>query len=190
MISLNLPIEGLANLTTGQIVIGALLLAAVMLFAFAALLGRFTGLSGSAEVIASDTGQHRVKLIEDPKHKIRGKPDYIQIERVGLRKKIVPVELKPSRKSETLYEGDAMQVIAYLILLKKQYGRRVANFGRVKYANKTFVVEYTPEAVRRCLEIVERIREARRLPCVERNHNSPRRCLACSVREACNQRLV
>lgn len=146
--------------------------AALGIFVLAALLfwvsGRIeasTGLGSNAEIVASDTGQNRVELIEDKRLGLRGQPDYILRERVGLlrRWKLVPVELKPTRKRRTLYESDELQLVAYMVLMRSRYGRRFAGYGYVRYQDQTFTIRLTREREARLLATANAVREARRL---------------------------
>lgn len=166
--------------------------AGVVLLWLSLVLRGMTGLSSNAKVVASDTGQQRVKKLYDPTHGITGKPDYIREERVGLlrRKKYVPVEVKPSRRGRRLHEGDEMQLVAYLLLLRANYGRRAANYGYVRYKDATFRVKLTDDRVRRCLMYVEAIRHSRVATDVQRSHNDRVRCLRCGLREVCGQSLA
>lgn len=151
-----------------------------------------TGLSSGADVLASDTGQDRVELIRDPKTGLVGQPDFLLEERSGLflRKKVVPVEVKPSRVSDQLYDSDQMQAVVYMLLVRAKYGRRFAGYSYVRYKERTFRVELTDLMERKCLMYANGVREARHSDNVHRSHEQPARCKACSVREACGEALA
>lgn len=168
-----------------------LVLAIAVLWLSSVLQGR-TGLSSSAEIVASDTGQNRVELIEDPGTGLRGQPDYVLQERVGIfrRKKLVPVELKPTRKGRTLHESDEMQIVVYMLLMRARYGRRFAGYGHVRYKDETFTVRLTRERENRCLSYAEGVRQARVADNVDRNHDVEPRCGYCALRDVCDQALA
>jgi CRISPR/Cas system-associated exonuclease Cas4 (RecB family) len=153
-------------------------------------LGGRTGLPGHAEILASDTGQNRVQKIYDPESGLVGQPDYILRERVGFRRRLVPAELKPSRKGDELHEGDEMQITVYMILMRREYGRDFAGFGYVRYKDKTFKVHLTRERELRCLRYAQLVREARRDPGVRRSHSVRGRCAQCSHVGVCSDRLT
>lgn len=151
-----------------------------------------TGLSSSAEILASDTGQNRVELIRDSETGLLGQPDFLIEERVGLlrRKKVVPVEVKPSRASDQLYDSDKMQAVVYMLLVQAKYGNRFAGYSYVRYKEHTFRVELTDLMKRKCLMYANGVREARQSQNVHRSHEQAGRCRACSVREACGEALA
>lgn len=155
-----LPLTALLGLLA--LVTGILALA---LYSIATRLEERTGLDSTARVAASDTGQGRVARLEDKRLGMRGQPDYILQERVGLlrRWKVVPVEVKPTRRRRTLYEGDEMQIVSYMLLARRIYGRKFAGYGYVRYHNRTFKVQLTREREKRCLSYANLVREARRL---------------------------
>lgn len=168
-----------------------MLMAGLALWASSALQAR-TGLSSSAEILASDTGQERVELIRDPETGLVGQPDFLIEERVGLfrRKKIVPVEVKPSRESDQLYDSDQMQAVVYMLLVQAKYGNRFAGYSYVRYKERTFRVELTDLLRRKCLMYANGVREARQSQNVHRSHEQAGRCRGCSVRDACGEALV
>lgn len=169
----------------------ALLIGLGMLFLWlSSLLESSTGLSSSAEVLASDTSQNRVKTLKDPKTGLMGKPDYLLQERVFFQKKIVPVELKPTRQSRALYPSDEMQLVAYMILCRAAYGSKFAGYGYVRYAEATFRVDLTRKLEQRCIQLIEEVRAARCAEDVPRNHDSSARCGRCPYRFECPDSLA
>lgn len=170
-------------------VLAALLAIAVVVFAARA--RRRTGFvvagPGEGAIVASDTGAVAPILFRDPVLGIRGKPDYILEESDG---RLLPVEVKPTRRSARLYESDRIQLAAYLIALRSNVGSRAAPFGYVRYASRTFEVALTSELEREVRAIVDAIRMGRRLPMLRRDHRSSARCAACAVRVHCDESLT
>lgn len=164
----------------------------LLLLWFSSLLRGTTGLSSKVRVVASDTGQGRVKKLYDPETGLVGQPDYIIEERCGFlrRRKYVPVEVKPSRRGTELHESDEMQLVVYLLVLRANYGRRAADYGYVRYKQATFRVKLTPDRVRRCLMYVEAVRRNRAAANVDRSHEDRVRCLRCGFRKMCGQNLA
>lgn len=170
-------------------VLAALLAVAIVVFAARA--RRRTGFEfagpGEGGIVASDTGVCAPILLRDPVLGIRGKPDYILEDR---ERRLLPVEVKPTRRSARLYDSDRVQLGAYLIALRGAVGNRAAPFGFVRYASRTFDVALTSKLERAVRGIVEAIRVGRRMPSITRNHNSAARCAQCAVRAHCDESLV
>jgi CRISPR/Cas system-associated exonuclease Cas4 (RecB family) len=152
------------------------------------LLSRTTGVHAGALVVASDVGHLKSETLRDPMLRIRGRPDYLVRERGSDR--IYPMEVKPTRESATLYESDALQLTAYMILAERRYGRRFAGYGIVRYRAAEFRVPLTAERRRRCIAAAEAIRAARRAAAVHRSHELRAKCWACGVRTACDESLT
>lgn len=72
-------------------------------------------LRGGATVVASDTGAGASVLLSDPALGLRGRPDYLLEEDAGVDRFLVPLEIKPTRRSQRLYESDDVQLGAYVI---------------------------------------------------------------------------
>ena len=161
----------------------------VLLLRTSRFLSQKTGLSSEAVVIASDTGQQRVQRLWDKETGLCGQPDYVVKEMVGGHELLVPSEIKPTRKSQRLYEADEMQLVVYMILLKAVYGAQFGGYGYVVYENNRFKIELTSERVERCLRYAEEIRRARKASVVHRNHQIAGRCRSCSMRGRCDEAL-
>ncbi len=119
----------------------------------------------------------------DPVTGLSGKPDYLIRDAEG----IVPVELKSGRAPLQPYPGHIYQLAAYCYLVSQVYDRRPKH-GIVKYADKSFAVDFNFELENELLDILAEIRRcAQRIP--HRSHDSPRRCRACGHQEICDQGL-
>jgi CRISPR/Cas system-associated exonuclease Cas4 (RecB family) len=154
----------------------ALVLIALVLFVASWAIGRTTGVRGTASA---------EPLLIDDARRLRGRPDYLVRERAGL----VPIELKPLRRSTVLYESDRMQLVAYLLLVRAHYPREFAGYGRVRYRDVEFTVTLDEASEQRCIALAERVRAARRAE-VHRTHDIAGKCAACAHRAACGESLV
>ncbi len=156
--------------------------------------GRATGfrtsIGGGTAIVASDTGVVPAIVLRDPSLGLRGKPDYVLEQEIENRRALVPLELKPTRRSRRVYESDTVQVGAYVLLLRAVYGERAAPFGYVRYSTGTFRIELTSELERRVRGIVAAIRSSRQAAVVHRSHAVPARCANCAMRRHCNESLV
>lgn len=143
-----------------------------------------------ATIVASDTGIRPAVALRDPIIGLRGKPDYVLEVYNDGRHSLVPLELKPTRHARRLYESDAVQVGAYLLLLRATYGDRAGAFGYVRYSTGTFRIELTPELEFRVRAILAAVRVGRRAAVVHRSHSAPARCANCPVRAHCDEALA
>lgn len=159
-----------------------------------AILRRRTGFAFTASaqsvVIASDVGTERSILLRDPTLGIRGKPDYLLESEVDGRRVLVPLEVKPTRRSRRLYDSDRVQIGAYLLALRGTFPDRASDVGYVRYADQTFGVRLTTELEQEVEHIAETVRRGRHAHVLHRSHNIGARCRACPVRGACDEALL
>src|SRR5215475_3749313 len=112
-------------------------------------LRRNTGLdfttADGATVVASDVGIGPSLLLRDDELGLCGKPDYLLDTPGADGKRLVPIEVKPNRRSARLYESDRIQIGAYLFALKATADDRASRIGYVRYQTGTFEVVLTPK---------------------------------------------
>lgn len=161
-----------------------LILGIVVLF----LSGRKRTASGlpKGRIIYTDTGSWGPveKPLYDPALGLTGKPDYL-VDQEG---DLIPVEVKSTRASAAAYDTHIFQLAAYCLLVESAYGKRPP-FGILKYANRSFAIDYTPELENSLLDLIEEMREQERRRTVSRSHDQPQRCTPCGYRSVCDQRL-
>jgi CRISPR-associated exonuclease Cas4 len=162
-----------------------LVVLALLLFRQSARQRRETGLP-QGRVAYSDTGVwQRVEIpLYDPKYRLTGKPDYV----VRQGEDYIPVEVKSAWASSAPYEGHVFQLAAYCRLVEQTYHRRPA-YGILKYRNRSFEIDYTPELEAALLETLAEMQQAERRGEPDRSHEEPGRCARCGYRSICNQRL-
>lgn len=107
----------------------------------------------------------------------------------ALERRIGGLEIKPTRRSQRLYESDAVQLGAYLIAARATFGSQAAGFGYVRYAEQLFRVRLTEQLERRVHQIVAEIRRGRALGRMRRTHSVPGKCTRCAMRERCDEAL-
>ena len=172
----------------------AAVVAAVAIPIVLARLRRRTGFAFAANagsvVISSDVGAQRSLLLRDPILGICGKPDYLLETDVAGRRLLVPLEVKPTRRSRRLYDSDRVQIGAYLLALRGTFPGRASDVGYVRYAEQTFSVRLTPELEREVARIAAEVRHGRNAPVLHRSHNISARCRACPVRRECDEALL
>lgn len=116
---------------------------------------------------------------------LQGRPDYV----VRQGDAYVPVELKSGRTPPRPYDSHVMQLAAYCYLVGEHYKARPP-FGVLQYPERRFEVPYTQKLEDELLKTVLRIQLGQRTGQAHRNHDNPKRCLGCSRRDGCPERLA
>ena len=161
-----------------------LVLAAIVLGAVSVMLLRRSGLRG--RVVASDSVVSRPsRVLRSARHGIVGKPDYLIEERGH----IVPVELKPSRQSDSPWLRDVVQLAAYCLLLEETEPR-FAGYGYLRYAHRTFRIDFTDRVRGELLRTIAEMRADLTADEVLPNHHDPRRCARCMLVRVCGRAVV
>ncbi len=142
----------------------------------------------TSTLIASDVGVTRAVTLRSERLRLVGRPDEVHRERGTGR--IYPVEVKPSRRADVLYDSDRLQLGAYLVLVREAYGRQFAGYGIVRYATGDFRVALTPELEREVVHVAEAVRRARGAANVRRDHGVLGKCRACAQRVRCTEAIV
>lgn len=135
-------------------------------------------------IIYSDI--HRIEhALFSKKYMIAGKPDYV-VENKGCR---IPVELKTgycnAPKNNHIY-----QLAAYCQLLEENYGAFVP-YGILVYSDSCeYKIPFNPKVRFELENIVKNMRYSIRTKNISRNHNDRNKCISCSMREHCNNKLI
>ena len=167
-----------------MMIIVGLVAAAIVLGVISAMLLRRSGLRG--RVVASDSVVSRPsRVLRSARHGIAGKPDYL-VEENG---RIAPVELKPSRESDSPWLRDVVQLAAYCLLLEETEPR-FAGYGYLRYANRTFRIDFTERVRRELLRTMADMRADLMAADVPPNHHDPRRCARCMLVRVCGRAVV
>jgi CRISPR-associated exonuclease Cas4 len=137
-------------------------------------------------LIASDTGDWGP--VEGPLYDrhlaLTGKPDYL----VDTGDFLVPVEVKSTPAPPAPYDSHILQLAAYCLLVESHYGRRPP-YGILRYANRSFAIDYTEALEFELLSVLDQMRLLERKRTVDRSHDQPARCAGCGYRGLCEQRL-
>ena len=151
-----------------------------------------TGLP-TGRIVYDDSSDRRVfeEPLYDPYFDLTGKPDYI-LKKDGA---WIPVEVKSSAAPSQPYDGHIFQLGVYCILVERTQGIRPP-YGIIRYRNRSFAIDFTPELEADLVDAIEEIRaiqiESNKKRCAgpDRSHNNPPRCAKCGYREECNQPLL
>ncbi len=143
---------------------------------------------GRVRVVYSDTGgwQEVAEPLFSERYGLTGRPDYVVRNREGL----VAVEVKPLRRSAEPYESDLMQLAAYCLLLEEDWQEQ-PSYGLLRYADKTFRIEWTEELRDELLATLDEMRELMHQPAIlgeplpVPQHDMTVRCRACGFHYIC-----
>lgn len=146
-----------------------------------------TGLPGG-RVVYADTGAW--KTVERPLfsalHQLAGKPDYV----VKHGQQTIPIEVKSSAApSDGPRRSHLLQLAAYCLLIEERYQRR-PEYGIIKYADRTFEVDYTTALETALLDTLDAMRTNLLHGEAARSHHETGRCVHCGYRHACDERLA
>ena len=115
-----------------------------------------------------------------------GKPDYLVEQADGA---IIPVEIKSSAAPRRPHDGQVLQLAAYCLLVEENFGVRPP-YGILQYRDQAFAIEYTDELEADLLDLLDEMRAARLEDDPDPEHDDPRRCAACGLRDGCDRRLA
>jgi CRISPR-associated exonuclease Cas4 len=122
------------------------------------------------------------RVLRSAKYGIAGKPDYLILEHG----KVAPVEVKPTRQSDRPWLRDVVQLAAYCLLVDETH-LHFAGYGYLRYANRTFKIDFTETMRAELLRTAERLRADLSADDVDPDHDDPRRCARCPVRVPCRR---
>lgn len=136
--------------------------------------------------IYQDTDEEPGETLYSHELQLKGRPDFL-IRRDDM---IIPVEVKTGRTPrDSPYPNHMMQLIVYCVLVEAHYGVRPSH-GVVRYPDQSYEVAFTQELEANLKKIVEEMQFIKQSDVVvHRNHNNPRRCVACDFRDACDEQL-
>lgn len=116
---------------------------------------------------------------------LRGRPDIILLQDG----EHIPVEIKTGRTPRGKLFSHVLQLGAYLVLVEELHGKPPP-YGLIRYSEREDKVPYDPETRMLVLFKLHEMREKLRTGEVHRNHNRPGKCINCSRRSACPEKLA
>lgn len=141
------------------------------------------GVTGKVSYV--DLAREKPKLFVSQQHRLTGRPDLVVVEG----EHHIPVEFKTGRVPRGPLFSHILQVAAYCLLLEDEYGR-APPYGILRYGEVSHEIEYNEDLKRLVLRKLGEMRAASRIGGAHRNHNRPGKCLNCSRRAGCPERLA
>lgn len=138
-------------------------------------------IKGSVEYIDLDGSE----LMISNKFGVTGRPDYVlMVEGIP-----IPVEEKTGRVPKGPLFSHILQVATYCLLLEEKTGKTIP-YGILKYGTDQHVIEFDESLRKTLIGKIEEMREIADGKPAHRNHNRPNKCLGCSRREICPEKLA
>jgi len=139
------------------------------------------------EVIYEDSSGKNSRVLVSERYGLRGKPDYLLEDAGG----IIPVEVKSGTMPQggRPYRSHLLQLAVYFLVVEEDLRKRPL-YGLIRYRDGSIRVENTNELREDLLDVVGQMRRALAEDDVRRSHQQARRCAACSVAHACDDRLA
>jgi len=140
---------------------------------------------GTAAVPYVDSEAEKPKLFTSKRHGLTGRPDAVLL--AG--DVHVPVEVKTGRTPRGPLFSHILQLAAYCLLVEEEFGKPPP-YGVIRYEGASHEIEYNEDLRKMVLGKMDEMRSAlARGGGVHRNHNRPGKCIGCSRREGCPERL-
>lgn len=125
------------------------------------------------------------RLLTSEKFGITGRPDYVLM----VNDLPIPVEEKTGRTPKGPLFSHILQVAAYCLLLEETMDKSVP-YGVLKYGTDQHVIEFDASLKKTLLEKIDEMRRIADGAPAHRNHNRPNKCMNCSRRNVCPEKLV
>ena len=137
------------------------------------------------DLVYIDSTAEKPKLFVSKKHGLSGRPDAVVLDG----EHHIPVELKTGRVPRGPLFSHILQVVAYCVLLEEEYGK-APPYGIIRYGGTSYEIEYNDDQRKLLLQKLTEMRAAIGKGEAHRNHSRPGKCVHCSRRSVCPERLA
>jgi CRISPR-associated exonuclease Cas4 len=137
------------------------------------------------DVTYVDHPETKAELLVSERYGLRGRPDYVIAEGDHL----IPVEVKTGRTPKGPLFSHILQLAAYCLLIEEKYGRAPPH-GVIRYEGASHEIEYNEDLKKLLVGKLQDMRAALAKGEAHRNHNRPGKCIHCSRRDGCPERLA
>jgi len=137
------------------------------------------------QLVYVDSDREKPKLFVSKRYGLSGRPDAVLLEG----DQHIPVEVKTGRTPRGPLFSHILQIAAYCLLMEEEYGKPPPH-GVIRYEDASHDIEYNEDLKKLVLGKVGEMRGCLAKGEAHRNHNRPGKCLHCSRRSVCPERLA
>ena len=138
-----------------------------------------------ARLVYVDSSREKPKLFVAKRYGLSGRPDAVLLEGDVH----IPVEVKTGRTPRGPLFSHILQIAAYCLLMEEEYGKPPP-YGVIRYGDGSHDIEYNEDLKRLVLQKMGEMRACMAKGEAHRNHNRPGKCVHCSRRSVCPERLA
>lgn len=125
------------------------------------------------------------KVFKSERYGMSGTPDYV----IKVGENVIPVEEKTGRTPKGPLFSHILQIATYCLLIEDVTGK-APPYGLLKYPEHEHEIEYNEDLKKMLLQKAAEMREILKLGNAHRNHNRPGKCVHCSRRDVCPEKLA
>jgi len=137
------------------------------------------------DLVYIDSAVEKPKLFVSKRHGLSGRPDAVVMDG----EHHIPVEIKTGRVPRGPLFSHILQVVAYCLLLEEEYGK-APPYGVIRYGETNYEIEYNEDQKKLLLQKLAEMRASIAKGEAHRNHTRPGKCVHCSRRGVCPERLA
>ncbi len=137
------------------------------------------------DLVYIDSAAEKPKLFVSKLHGLSGRPDAVVMDGDHH----IPVEIKTGRVPRGPLFSHILQVVAYCVLLEEEYGK-APPYGVIRYGETNYEIEYNDDQKKLLLQKLAEMRASIAKGEAHRNHTRPGKCVHCSRRGVCPERLA
>ncbi len=137
------------------------------------------------DLVYIDSAAEKPKLFVSKRHGLSGRPDAVVMDG----EHHIPVEIKTGRVPRGPLFSHILQVVAYCFLLEEEYGK-APPYGVIRYGETNYEIEYNDDQKKLLLQKLAEMRTSIAKGEAHRNHTRPGKCVHCSRRGVCPERLA
>jgi CRISPR/Cas system-associated exonuclease Cas4 (RecB family) len=179
----NLPYATVSNETV-LIGLAAIILLGTLAYLGSNYLSKKLGVRSATSILGLDHGKSNEIYLYSKRLNLDAKPDEVRTEN----NRIVALEHKSSSiNRNTPYEGNRLQLLVAIEILKEKYGSKAADYGHLIYQTKSFKVNADPSALQKAIDEARQIQTTRN---AERSHNSTNKCRKCEYEDICEYSIA
>lgn len=139
----------------------------------------------TGSLVYVDSEREKPKLFISKRYGLSGRPDAVLLEGDIH----IPVEVKTGRTPRGPLFSHILQIASYCLLMEEEYGK-APPYGVIRYGDGSHDIEYNEDLKKLVLQKVGEMRACLSKGEAHRNHNRPGKCVHCSRRSVCPERLA